>query len=135
MSVPLHSMKRYIDIAICILLSFLIIQMGAGVAVVQCMHHGEMMSVSKVEKANGMDHGCEKPLGKCMIVKVSKLSPTSVAQNFVHDFAATLPLLFINDCSLIVPTGSFRLSSQQIAKVMPHGPPLDYLHFIRILII
>lgn len=134
--VNLHAMKRYIDISMCFLLSLLIIQLGTGITMVQCLHHGEIMSVAEVEKkADDMNHGCHKPLSKCMTVKVSKLSPTSVAQSITHDFTPVLPLLFINDCRLIVPVGFSRLLLQQITQIKPHGPPLDYLHFIKVLII
>lgn len=110
--------------------------MGVGVTMVHCEHRGMMSMWQMLQMEDEQsDNSCEIPAKNCMTLLVSKLSPTSQAQSISYDFHAFQPLLFVNDCGQLLPKPVFHLVTRQIAEVFPHGPPRDYLSFIRILII
>jgi hypothetical protein len=70
-----------------------------------------------------------------MKVMVSKLSPTSMAQALHFDFHAFQPIMFVNDCSQLVPKPVFHLVNQQLVEINPNGPPRAWLNKISVLII
>ena len=128
-------MKKHLDIILHVLLSFLIIYMGTGFTMVECTHHSDLTLMSMLQQMENEDANCESPIKSCMKVTVSKLSPTSLSQASVFDFHVLQPLMFINNCQLLPSPKQFHIVKQKIAKVMPHGPPDRYLHFLRQLII
>ncbi len=126
-------MKKCSHILLSVLLSMMILFIGAGVDVVQCSCTG----MAKVVPC-GMemeDKGCMPDEG-CLTVEHVELSPTLTAQTITYDFHVLQPLLAILP-SLVAewmqPT-TCKAMVQSI-RVMWKSPPRDYLNFIQVLLI
>lgn len=128
-------MRKVLRIIVSSLLSLMIVYMGVGVAMVYCLHDGEAMSAAHVEQVVHDKKDCHEPMSSCMKVMVSKLSPTSMAQALHFDFHAFQPIMFVNDCSQLVPKPVFHLVNQQLVEINPNGPPRAWLNKISVLII
>lgn len=128
-------LKKASRIIVSSLLSLLIVYMGVGFAMVYCTHHGDVMSMTYAQESEHGSKDCQKPMGNCMKVMVSKLSPTSMSQVLHFDFHAFQPVVFVNDFSnmLFMPV-SYPIN-RQIVELNPHGPPKVWLHKINVLII
>ena len=126
-------MKKYCHILLSVLLSMIILFIGAGVDVVQCSCTGMAKVVpcgTEVE-----DKGC-MPGEDCLTVEHVQLSPTLTAQTITYDFHVLQPLLAILP-SLVAewmqPT-TCKAMVQPI-RVMWKSPPRDYLNLIQVLLI
>ena len=128
-------MRKVLRIIVSSLLSLMIVYMGVGVVMVYCLHDGEAMSAAHVEQVAHDKKDCHEPMSSCMKVMVSKLSPTSMAQALHFDFHAFQPIMFVNDCSQLVPKPVFHLVNQQLVEINPNGPPRAWLNKISVLII
>ena len=116
-----------------VLLSMMILFIGAGVDVVQCSCTG----MAKVVPC-GMeveDNGCTPDEG-CLTVEHVQLSPMLTAKTITYDFHVLQPLLAILP-SLVAewmqPT-TCKAMVQSI-HVVWKSPPRDYLNFIQVLLI
>ena len=126
-------MKKYGHILLSVLLSMIILFIGAGVDVVQCSCTG----MAKVVPC-GMeveDNGCAPDEG-CLTVEHVQLSPTLTAQTITYDFHVLQPLLAILP-SLVAewmqPTTCKAIV--QSIHVVWKSPPRDYLNFLQVLLI
>ena len=126
-------MKKCGHILLSVLLSMMILFIGAGVDVVQCSCTGMAKVVlcgMEVE-----DKGCTPDEG-CLTVEHVHLSPTLTAQSIIYDFHVLQPLLAILP-SLVAewmqPT-TCKAMVQPI-RVMWKSPPRDYLNLIQVLLI
>ena len=126
-------MKKCVHILLSVLLSMMILFIGAGVDVVQCSCTG----MAKVVPC-GMeveDNGCTPDEG-CLTVEHVQLSPTLTVQTITYDFHVLQPLLAILP-SLVAewmqPTTCKPMV--QPIRVMWKSPPRDYLNFIQVLLI
>lgn len=126
-------MKKCCHILLSVLLSMMILFIGAGVDVVQCSCTG----MAKVVPC-GMeveDKGCTPNEG-CLTVEHVQLSPTLTAKTITYDFHVLQPLLAILS-SLVAewmqPT-TCKAMVQPI-RVMWKSPPRDYLNLIQVLLI
>lgn len=129
-----------------LLLSALIVVMGSGVAFEDCCmtqsSEAGMEIASNSAEAEGADGdggccscGCEKSQGNnCTMVRVEKLSPSNVAQNFSFKFR-TAPVVAV---FASVPDFTFALpavESQRTEFTQPQHftPPREYLRRLRVL--
>ena len=126
-------MKKCCHILLSVLLSMMILFIGAGVDVVQCSCTG----MAKVVPC-GMeveDNGCTPDEG-CLTVEHVQLSPMLTAKTITYDFHVLQPLLAILP-SLVAewmqPT-TCKAMVQSI-HVVWKSPPRDYLNFIQVLLI
>ena len=126
-------MKKCGHILLSVLLSMMILFIGAGVDVVQCSCTG----MAKVVPC-GMeveDNGCTPDEG-CLTVEHVQLSPMLTAKTITYDFHVLQPLLAILP-SLVAewmqPT-TCKAMVQSI-HVVWKSPPRDYLNFIQVLLI
>ena len=126
-------MKKCGHILLSVLLSMMILFIGAGVDVVQCSCTGMAKVVlcgMEVE-----DKGCAPDEG-CLTVEHVHLSPTLTAQSITYDFHVLQPLLAILP-SLVAewmqPT-TCKAMVQSI-HVAWKSPPRDYLNLIQVLLI
>ena len=126
-------MKKCGHILLSVLLSMIILFIGAGVDVVQCSCTG----MAKVVPC-GMeveDNGCAPDEG-CLTVEHVQLSPTLTAQTITYDFHVLQPLLAILP-SLVAewmqPTTCKAIV--QSIHVVWKSPPRDYLNFLQVLLI
>ncbi len=84
-------MKRTSAIFTSIFLSILIICMGGGIGIVQCMHT-QAIRISQI--SDFQENHCEKS-SSCMKFSIEKLDPSLRAQVSTQDFSAIQPLLCI----------------------------------------
>ena len=126
-------MKKCSHILLSVLLSMMILFIGAGVDVVQCSCTG----MAKVVPC-GMeveDKGCTPDEG-CLMVEHVQLSPTLTAKTLTYDFQVLQPLLAILP-SLVAewmqPT-TCKALVQPINTVWK-SPPREYLNLIQVLLI
>ena len=129
----LQSMDKQLNIFTNIILSILIVYMSVGITMVHCRHHGEMMFAEMAELTPTDNDGCHKATSNCMTKTVLKLSPSSAADSTYFDFQAMQTVSALIDDMLGIPFEITNVTNPHIARVMPHGPPADYLHFIRVL--
>lgn len=126
-------MERRLNILTNILLSLLIVQMSVGVTMVHCQHHSETMFAEMVSRISSDNGECHKATSNCMTKTVIKLSPSSLSKSMQYDFQPIQIVSAVIDYMLSISFEFIHISTLQIAQVMPHGPPSDYLHFIRVL--
>lgn len=127
-------MRRKGKILIALMLSLMIIYLGAGISIITCTH----MNTVKVAQISEMtqSHNCCNEQSPCMHISVVKLSPTSIVQqaSFHFDNAFYVVPLFGD---LI----AYWLQPQFVTHITQHiyhaffSLPRQYLSLIRILII
>lgn len=123
-------MKKYIHILMSVLLSMTVLLMGTGFNVVRCMHSGNVMSATCMDKSN---MGCA-PTSDCMSVQHVQLSPSNAAHHTVFDFNAVQTLLAI--IPGFVAEWLLCILNKTIVKVfyeVREAPPREYLNFIQVL--
>jgi len=104
--------------------------MGTGFNVVQCIHSGNVMAATCMDKSN---MGCA-PTSDCMIVQHVQLSPSNVAHSTVYDFNAVQTLLaiipgFVGECLLCILSKTIV----NLFYAVREAPPREYLNFIQVL--
>ena len=126
-------MKKCSHILLSVLLSMMILFIGAGVDIVRCSCTGMAKAVPCGMEVE--DKGCMPDEG-CLTVEHVQLSPTLTAQAITYDFRVLQPLLAILP-SLVAewmqPTTCKALV--QPTHLAWKSPPRDYLNFIQILLI
>ncbi len=126
-------MKRIAHIIVASLLSFMIVWMGVGVAVVHCMHTGRVMAVSEMSAPTHCDGPMKMP-AHCMQLQVHKLSAQQ-APSFSFDFHAFQPLVAVLPKALSLGFASVRRALPEVLPYVWHSPPRAYLSLLRILIL
>lgn len=118
-----------------LLLSLLIIFMGAGVSVVQCAHSGGLHTAQLSLAETLEDMECDTA-EDCMNVVQLKLSPTDVAPSHVYKFHAVQPVIATFASPVVLrmlvhePVSSIRKTNRAVKD-----RPRCYLNFIQVLLI
>lgn len=132
-------MGKKAGIILSVVLSLMFVYVSAGVAILKCCCHDDMVVSMAKDDCCGSDAGMMK--GKscdikkpCMKLTVIKLSPTVAAQKQAQvlpcTFAALLPDV-LSDASRLL---SFNNVSQNLLKNERRtGPPREYLTLLRVL--
>lgn len=145
--------KRIAAISVSLMLSVVIVALGAGVSFVRCCHmqtvvmaqlsgagHHDVEAGSDEECCGHHDRGhgdsLEVSAPDCMKVTVVRLAPTvagELQQAVVH-----------TPCPAVMTVGAipglrslpvFITTTARIMTGVPHSPPRDYLRMIRVLLI
>lgn len=144
-------MKRIAAISVSVMLSAIIIVLGAGIPFVHCNHSHttELVKLSDIgrhdnaagagccgHKDKGGGNGHEICGADCMETFVVRLaSMASLCQHYVAFHAVCLPLHpFTGMTGRPCPPITVKPGARHTADA-PHSPPRDYLRLIRILII
>ncbi len=118
-----------------LLLSLLIIFMGAGVSVVQCAHSGGLHTAQLSLAETLEDMKCDTA-ADCMNVVQVKLSPTDVAPSHVYKFHVVQPVIATFTCPValrILPQEPVDCIRKAVRAV--NVRPRSYLNFIQVLLI
>lgn len=122
------------NILISIMLSLMVVYLGAGTVIMHCMHD-DTVQIGMTEDCCDCDTECGVQQ-KCMEMTVMKLSPTTVTS---IDKAHFMPLF-----TLVKPFCGFSYSifhskkpysPASVVASVTHAPPRLYLAIIRVLII
>ena len=126
-------MKKCSHILLSVLLSMMILFIGAGVDIVRCSCTGMAKVVpcgTEVE-----DKGC-MPGEDCLTVEHVQLSPTLTAQTITYDFHVLQPLLAV--LPSLVAEWLVHTESMAVKQFIPQAwksPPRDYLNLIQVFLI
>ena len=126
-------MKKCSHILLSVLLSMMILFIGAGVDIVRCSCTGMAKVVpcgTEVE-----DKGC-MPGEDCLTVEHVQLSPTLTAQTITYDFHVLQPLLAV--LPSLVAEWLVHTESMAVNQFIPQAwksPPRDYLNLIQVFLI
>lgn len=127
-------MKRPGNILISMLLSLMIVYLGGGTVIMQCMRNNTM-TIGANSGCCGAGNECAGKHG-CMKVTAVKLSPTVKAQQVKADLTPHFVLSpLLADCGFSHILQAITLPVVQHVVDIPHAPPRLYLAIIRVLII
>lgn len=115
-----------------LLVSMMIVYVGAGTLVAQCRHTGMVEAVAAHCSCGDC---CPKPGKKCMTLTVKTLTP-AVSQPQVDvdsPSLSILPAALVGDFSWLPEPVVVRTSA--LAGAAVHAPPRCYLNFIQVLLI
>ena len=126
-------MRKSINILLSILLSILIVWIGAGIMTMVCEHTGNVSLAQQMEKKN-----CKNSDAKhCMKMQIKTLSPTNTAQTVTHQFhpvqLSLLPQL-TTSCDLL-PLLVQTKAPEKMLSLLWHSPPRQYLRILTMLLI
>ena len=127
--------KRATDTILTALLSVMIIVMGNGLGLTRCSHTGKTELIGLRTVSNCHKAGVNPMKGKCMSVRIIKLSPTTFSPAPTFDLqpaCTTLPLAFA------APVTAFFAGDHQgvvTPESPPPSPPREYLTTLSTLII
>lgn len=142
-------MKRIASILTVVLLSAVIVLLGAGISFVHCCHTKatEMVQISDLGmhekdshdncKQHSKNHDCtDISSSSCMKITVVKLEPTLSAEHQMPQLTA--PCFLLSPFISIPAIHSLPLQAMWALRHTgdsPHSPPRDYLRLIKILLI
>lgn len=140
-------MKRITNIFMAFLMGLMVVVLGSGVSILQCLHTGSVAIVGLDEVAmevqclsdDGQTGKASMPEGEdampnCMAVHTLKLSPSTFASHVSFDFHPIPTLLcpfFRVAAAMPQPTVQHILQDRK--PYAWHSPPRSYLSFIRVL--
>ena len=128
----IQMMKRQGNILISLILVLMMVYLGAGTVIMQCLHNNTI--------SVGMTDDCCKakkgsPTGQsCMKMTTVKLSPTVTAKPAKADFTPLLIILpFIFAGVLFSPLMALAFKDVMLGASVPHAPPRRYLAILHVL--
>lgn len=130
-------MKRWLHSLFPLLLSALLVWMGTGVIVMQCMHSGRMMLVLPLAQQQEKKDCRGDADTHCMKVQVMKLATMNqTSQQSLHivpQVMMLLPMLLVS--AIMMPRWCCHAWSQYLHADKWHSPPRCYLQQLSVLII
>lgn len=128
-------MKKLGTIVVSLLLAWVVVYLGAGTVVVECMMNNTV-SVGTSDDGSCKDDGCCKKNKPCMKTTVVKLQPTLLCKSLK---SVQIPIITLIPqlCGNANERSFWVQTAQRVLRVVdsPHAPPRLYLAVIRVLII